>query len=72
MLARNRQEMIANELSRLAGDEYLEDMIQHMRHMEVGPHSPNCSYLLSPTPTITTNITLCHACLGVVVILDLA
>ncbi|KAI1401418.1 cyclin [Hypoxylon fuscum] len=34
MLARNRQEMIANELSRLAGDEYLEDVMQHMRHME--------------------------------------
>ena len=35
MVARNRQEMIANELSRLAGDEYLEDIMQHMRHMEV-------------------------------------
>ncbi|KAK0657569.1 cyclin-like protein [Cercophora newfieldiana] len=34
MLARNRQEMIANELSRLASDEYLEDIMQHMRHME--------------------------------------
>ncbi|KAI5865877.1 cyclin-like protein [Durotheca rogersii] len=34
ILARNRQEMIANELSRLAGDEYLEDIMQHMRHME--------------------------------------
>jgi hypothetical protein len=33
MLARNRQEMIANELSRLASDEYLEDIMQHMRHM---------------------------------------
>ena len=35
MIARNKQEMIANELSRLAGDEYLEDIMQHMRHMEV-------------------------------------
>ena len=35
MLARNRQEMIANELSRLASEEYLEDIMQHMRHMEV-------------------------------------
>ena len=35
MLARNKQEMIANELSRLASDEYLEDIMQHMRHMEV-------------------------------------
>ncbi|KAI1844852.1 hypothetical protein JX265_012472 [Neoarthrinium moseri] len=34
LLARNRQEMIGNELSRLAGDEYLEDIMQHMRHME--------------------------------------
>ena len=39
MLARNRQEMIANELSRLAGDEYLEDIMQHMRHMEVRRNS---------------------------------
>jgi hypothetical protein len=40
LLARNRQEMIANELSRMASDEYLEDIMQHMRHMEVllGPH----------------------------------
>jgi len=35
MLARSRQEVIANELSRLASDEYLEDIMQHMRHMEV-------------------------------------
>ncbi|CAK7268429.1 hypothetical protein SEPCBS57363_003089 [Sporothrix epigloea] len=34
MLARNRQEMIGNELSRLASDEYLEDILQHMHHME--------------------------------------
>lgn len=34
-IARNKQEMIANELSRLACDEYLEDIMQHMRHMEV-------------------------------------
>ncbi|KAL2271057.1 hypothetical protein VTJ83DRAFT_428 [Remersonia thermophila] len=34
MLARNKQEMIANELSRLACDEYLEDIMQHLRHME--------------------------------------
>ncbi len=38
MLARNKQEMIANELSRLACDEYLEDIMQHMRHMEVRNH----------------------------------
>ncbi|KAM7187948.1 Cyclin-like protein [Naviculisporaceae sp. PSN 640] len=34
MIARNKQEMIANELSRLACEEYLEDIMQHMRHME--------------------------------------
>ncbi|CAJ2500177.1 Uu.00g030300.m01.CDS01 [Anthostomella pinea] len=34
MLARNRQEMIANDLSRLAAEEYLEDIMQHLRHME--------------------------------------
>ncbi|KAK7404042.1 hypothetical protein QQX98_010163 [Neonectria punicea] len=34
MIARNRQDIIAGELSRLAGDEYLEDIMQHMRHME--------------------------------------
>ncbi len=53
MLARNKQEMIANELSRLACDEYLEDIMQHMRHMEVrkiagrvgGPRAPTgCSF----------------------------
>lgn len=35
IIARNKQEMIANELSRLACEEYLEDIMQHMRHMEV-------------------------------------
>lgn len=39
MIARNKQEMIANELSRLACDEYLEDIMQHVRHMEVSYHS---------------------------------
>lgn len=45
-MARNRQEMIANELSRMASDEYLEDIMQHMRHMEVipGPNSRSCVY----------------------------
>lgn len=33
-LARRRQDAIAGELSRLAGEEYLEDIMQHMRHME--------------------------------------
>jgi len=35
LLAWNRQELIGNELSRLASDEYLEDIMQHLRHMEV-------------------------------------
>ncbi|KAH8179465.1 G1/S-specific cyclin CCN1 [Sarocladium implicatum] len=35
MIARNRQDVIAGELSRLAGEEYLEDIMQHMKHMEV-------------------------------------
>jgi len=34
LIARNKQEMIANNLSRLAADEYLEDIMQHIRHME--------------------------------------
>ena len=34
MIARNRQDIIAGELSRLAGEEYLEDIMLHMRHME--------------------------------------
>ncbi|KAK1990201.1 cyclin domain-containing protein [Colletotrichum falcatum] len=34
MIARQRQEIIASELSRIAGDEYLEDIMKHMRHME--------------------------------------
>lgn len=36
----DRQITIAHELSRLASDEYLEDIMQHARHMEVGPPSP--------------------------------
>lgn len=31
----DRQITIAHELSRLASDEYLEDIMQHARHMEV-------------------------------------
>lgn len=34
LMAWNRQELISNELSRLAADEYLEDIMQHLRHME--------------------------------------
>jgi len=34
MMARRKQELIANELSRLAADEYLEDIMRHMHHME--------------------------------------
>jgi len=34
MAARNKQEVIANELSRLANDEYIEDIMQHMAVME--------------------------------------
>lgn len=36
----DRQITIANELSRLASDEYLEDIMQHARAMEVGPNRP--------------------------------
>ncbi|KAF4125215.1 Cyclin, C-terminal domain [Geosmithia morbida] len=34
MIARRKQDLIGNELSRLAADEYLEDVMQHMAHME--------------------------------------
>lgn len=34
MMARDRQELIANELTRLVGEEYLEDIMEHMTHME--------------------------------------
>lgn len=34
MMARRKQDLIANELSRLAADEYLEDMMEHIREME--------------------------------------
>ncbi|KAF5250224.1 hypothetical protein FANTH_4549 [Fusarium anthophilum] len=34
MMARQRQDIIGVELSRLAGEEYLEDIMQHMRQME--------------------------------------
>jgi len=38
MMARQRQDIIGVELSRLAGDEYLEDIMHHMRQMEVCCH----------------------------------
>lgn len=34
MVARQKQQLIAGELSRLAADEYLEDMLKHMQTME--------------------------------------
>ncbi|KAJ6790027.1 hypothetical protein PWT90_06752 [Aphanocladium album] len=34
MVARQRQDIIASELSRLAGEEYLEDILEHMAIME--------------------------------------
>ncbi|KAG6025331.1 hypothetical protein E4U19_003248 [Claviceps sp. Clav32 group G5] len=34
IILQNRQDMIASDLSRLAGDEYLEDIILHMKEME--------------------------------------
>ncbi|ATY58600.1 G1 S-specific cyclin [Cordyceps militaris] len=34
MIARQRQDIIASELSRLAGEEYLEDIMEHMADME--------------------------------------
>lgn len=37
----DRQITIANELSRLASDEYLEDIMQHARAMEVGLNPPD-------------------------------
>lgn len=36
LIARQRQEMIGCELSRLDSEEYLEDMMQHLRQLEVG------------------------------------
>ena len=58
MIARNRQELIAAELSRLAADEYLEDIMQHMANMEAGREAiPKdlgltlCRMRLSQTPT---------------------
>jgi len=35
MIARQRQDMIANEMSRITSEDYLEDIMQHVRHMEV-------------------------------------
>lgn len=35
MIGRRRQEAMANELSRQACDTYMEDIIGHMKHMEV-------------------------------------
>lgn len=38
MLNRRKQDLIANELSRLAADEYLEDVMEHVREMEACPN----------------------------------
>jgi len=35
-IARMQQRALAEELSRLTADEYQEDIMQHMMHMEVG------------------------------------
>lgn len=35
MIARQRQELLANDLSRQACEDYLEDVMKHMRQMEV-------------------------------------
>jgi hypothetical protein len=41
--ARRRQDDMASELSRLTSDEYLDDILRHMEHMEV--ISPDNLYL---------------------------
>ncbi|RYC78772.1 hypothetical protein BFJ63_vAg18354 [Fusarium oxysporum f. sp. narcissi] len=38
VMARQQQDTIRIELSKIAGDEYLEDVMQHMRQMEVYCH----------------------------------
>jgi hypothetical protein len=35
LIARQRQELMANELSRQACEDYMEDIMKHLRHMEV-------------------------------------
>ena len=40
MMARQRQDVIASELSRLAADEYLEDILKHMQTMEARTPDP--------------------------------
>ena len=35
LIARQRQELLANDLSRQACEDYLEDIMKHMRQMEV-------------------------------------
>lgn len=58
MIARNRQDIIASELSRLAGDEYLEDIMQHMRQMEA---CYSCPSFLSFS-FLTTIMAACLSC----------
>lgn len=35
LIARQRQELMANELSRQASNDYMEDILKHMKQMEV-------------------------------------
>ena len=39
-LARQRQNMLADELSRLDAEEYQHDILEHMLHMDVSPTLP--------------------------------
>jgi hypothetical protein len=40
IIASQRQDMMANELSRQAADDYLEDIMKHMGRMEVNGPGP--------------------------------
>ncbi len=43
IIARQRQELMANELSRQASEDYMEDIMKHMRQMEVKHLAFSCN-----------------------------
>lgn len=47
LIGRRKQEAMANELSRQASDAYMEDIVNHMKQMEVNkPWLPNLNFIL--------------------------
>lgn len=54
-ISRMQQRAIAEELSRLTADEYQEDVMQHMMHMEVRTVRSGCGICLANVFTVANS-----------------